>query len=148
MGTYRLVLCLCSRRVCLELGWGPPLATPEYEELHRWGRRCSHKFRLCVVTLVIGAGTAPVRVAARFMPITLFLAGQAFELEVIEIMSAAFVAACDALHLKISDPAARFVAEKVIALAQRGIRDPDVLRTMTLKEFGLSDESPSVAPSE
>src|SRR6516162_7152696 len=55
MGTYRLVLCLCSRRVCLELGWGPPLATPEYEELHRWGRRCSHKFRLCAVTLVIGA---------------------------------------------------------------------------------------------
>src|SRR6516162_5769600 len=42
MGTYRLVLCLCSRRVCLELGWGPPLATPEYEEWHRWGRRCSH----------------------------------------------------------------------------------------------------------
>jgi hypothetical protein len=47
------------------------------------------------------------------MPITLFLAGQAFELEVIEAMSAAFVAACDALHLKISDPAARFVAENV-----------------------------------
>jgi len=70
------------------------------------------------------------------MPITLFLAGQAFELEVIEIMSAAYVAACDTLHLKISDPAARFVAEKVIELAQRGIRDPDVLRTMTLREFG------------
>jgi hypothetical protein len=39
--------------------------------------------------------------------------------------------------LKIGDPAARFVAEKVIELAQRGIRDPDVLRAMTLKEFGL-----------
>jgi hypothetical protein len=50
--------------------------------------------------------------------------------------------------LKISDPAARFVAEKIIELAQRGIRDPDVLRAMTLKEFGLGDESPSVAPSE
>jgi hypothetical protein len=40
---------------------------------------------------------------------------------------------------------------KVIELAQRGIRDPDELRTMTLKEFGLSDESTSVgsaAPSE
>jgi hypothetical protein len=55
-------------------------------------------------------------------------------------MSAAFVAACDALHLKISDPAARFVAETVINLAQRGIRDPDALRRMTLKEFNLSDE--------
>jgi len=79
------------------------------------------------------------------VPITVFLAGQAFELEDIQEMSAAFVAACDALHLKISDPAARFVAEKVIALARRGIRDPDVLRTMTLKEFDLSD---SAAPSE
>ena|SRR5262249_31403796 len=71
----------------------------------------------------------------------LLLAGQAFELEAIEAMSAAFVAACDALHLKISDPATRFVAEKVIELAQRGIRDPDELRSMTLKEFGLSDEN-------
>jgi hypothetical protein len=57
-------------------------------------------------------------------------------------MSAAFVAACDALHLKVGDdPATRLVAEKVISLAQRGIRDPIMLRTMTLKEFDLSDES-------
>jgi len=94
------------------------------------------------VILVTAAGTVPLRAAARFVPITVFLAGQAFELEDIQEMSAAFVAACDALHLKISDPAARFVAEKVIALAQRGISD------LTLKEFGLSDESPSVAPSK
>jgi hypothetical protein len=40
------------------------------------------------------------------MPITRFLANQAFELEVIESMSAAFVAACDALQLKVGkDPA-------------------------------------------
>ena len=74
---------------------------------------------------------------------TLILAGQAFDLEAIESMSAAFVAACDGLHLEIGDPAARFVAEKVIALAQRGIRDPNVLRAMTLKELGLRDESAS-----
>jgi hypothetical protein len=79
------------------------------------------------------------------MPITPFLAGQAFEPETIEIMSAAFVAACEALHLKVGDdPQTRFVAEKVINLAQRGIRDPEKLRTMTLKEFGLSDESGSL----
>ena len=85
------------------------------------------------------------------MPTTLILAGQASDLEAIESMSAAFVAACGALHLKIGDPAARFVAEKVIELTQRGIRDRDVLRATTLKEFGLSDESASVgsaAPSE
>ena len=75
------------------------------------------------------------------MPITPYLAHQAFEPEVIETMSAALVAGCDTLHLKVGDPATRFVAEKVIELAQRGIRDPDVLRTMTLKEFGLGDES-------
>jgi hypothetical protein len=75
------------------------------------------------------------------MPITPYLPHQAFEPETIETMSAAFVAACEALHLKVGDdPATRVVAEKVIELAQRGIRDPDVLRTMTLKEFDLSDK--------
>ena len=64
------------------------------------------------------------------------------ELEAIEITSAAFVAACDALHLKISDPAARFVAEKVIELAQRGIRDPDVLRTMLDADMPLDAALP------
>jgi hypothetical protein len=61
-------------------------------------------------------------------------------------LRACLLPACDALQLKVGkDPATRFVAEKVIALAQRGIRDPDVLRIMTLKEFGLSDESASRA---
>ena len=78
------------------------------------------------------------------MPITPFLAHQAFDPEVIETMSAAFVGACDALHLKAGDDSAtRLVAEKVINLAQRGIRDPDVLRTMTLKEFGSNDGNAS-----
>jgi hypothetical protein len=80
------------------------------------------------------------------MPITPYLAHQAFEPEVIETMSAAFVAACEALHLKVGDdPETRFVAEKVIELTQRGISDPDELRTMTLKEFGLDE---SGAPRE
>jgi hypothetical protein len=75
------------------------------------------------------------------MPITPYLAHQAFEPETITTMSAAFAAACDALHLKAGDdPATRVVAEKVINLAQRGIRDPDMLRTMTLKELDLSDD--------
>lgn len=75
------------------------------------------------------------------MPITPFLAGQAFDPETIEKMSAAFVATCNALHLKVGDdPATRLVAEKVIQFAQRGIRDPDMLRKLTLKEFDLIDE--------
>jgi hypothetical protein len=60
------------------------------------------------------------------MPITPFLVGQAFEPEAIGNMSAAFVAVCDALRLKVrDDPATRIVAEKVIEFAQRGIRDPE-----------------------
>ncbi len=79
------------------------------------------------------------------MPITPFLARQSFDPEAIDEMSAAFVAACDALHLKVGDdPATRLVAEKVIELAQRGIRDPNLLCKLTLKEFNLSEES---APS-
>lgn len=75
------------------------------------------------------------------MPITPFLAGQAFDPETIEKMSAAFVATCNALHLKVGDdPATRLVAEKVIQFAQRGIRDPDMLCKLTLKEFDLIDE--------
>jgi len=80
------------------------------------------------------------------MPITPFLVNQAFEPEVVETMSAALVATCDALGLKIGDdPATSFVAEKVIELAQRGIRDPDMLRKMMLKEFDLDVESASVS---
>src|SRR6516165_725685 len=76
------------------------------------------------------------------MPITPFLAGQAFDSDAIENMSTAFVAACDALRLKVGDdPATRFVAEKVIEFAQRGIRDPNMLCKLTLKEFDLTDES-------
>jgi hypothetical protein len=76
------------------------------------------------------------------MPITPFLAGQAFDPEAIENMSAGFVAACDALRLKVGDdPATRFVAEKVIEFAQRGIRDPNMLCKLTLKEIDLTDES-------
>jgi hypothetical protein len=76
------------------------------------------------------------------MPITPFLVGQAFEPEAIESMSAAFVAACDTLLLKVrDDPATRIVAEKVIEFAQRGIRDPEMLRKLTLLEFGLSDDT-------
>ncbi len=83
------------------------------------------------------------------MPITPFLAYQAFEPEDIKIMSAAFVAACDALRLRIGDDTAtRFVAEQVIQLAQRGIRDPDMLRKLTLEAFDLSDASTRLPLSE
>jgi hypothetical protein len=45
---------------------------------------------------------------------------------------------CDQLGLvkTVDDPATKLVAETIIDLAQRGIHDPDLLRTMACSEFG------------
>jgi hypothetical protein len=71
------------------------------------------------------------------MPIPPFLSGQAFEPETIRTMSLAFERTCEALGLRKAsdDPATQLVAEKVIELAQRGIREPERLTKMTLEEF-------------
>ena len=70
------------------------------------------------------------------MPIRPFLADQAFDPEVITAMSLALQRACDALRLKaIDDIATRLIAEKLIELAQRGIRDPDTLASMLLEDL-------------
>src|ERR1700720_3393848 len=69
-----------------------------------------------------------------------FLARQAFEPEAVRNMSLAFDSACEALGLRTrEDLATTRVAEKVIELAQRGIRDVATLRAMTLKEFNREE---------
>jgi hypothetical protein len=56
------------------------------------------------------------------MPIRPFLAGQAFEPEVIREMSLALETVCAKLALTLTDePATRLVASKIIELAQRGV---------------------------
>lgn len=75
------------------------------------------------------------------MPIRPFLAGQAFEPELIEQMSDAFVRACEALRLElVDDPATRLVATTIIGLAQRGLRDAETLLAITLREFGIEEK--------
>jgi hypothetical protein len=70
------------------------------------------------------------------MPIRPFLAGQAFEPEIIRQMSIALERVCEKLGLNLTDdPATRLVAQKIIELAQRGVRDATTLSAMTLKEF-------------
>jgi hypothetical protein len=70
------------------------------------------------------------------MPIRPFLADQAFDPEIITAMSLALGRVCDALRLKaIDDIATRLVAEKIIKLAQRGIRDPDTLASTVLEDL-------------
>lgn len=72
------------------------------------------------------------------MPIRRFLAGQAFEPELIEHMSTALIRVCEALQLQmIDDAATRMVARTIIDLAERGVRDAESLIAMTLREFGL-----------
>jgi hypothetical protein len=70
------------------------------------------------------------------VPIRRFLAGQAFQPELIQQMSNAFVRACEALRLElVDDPATRLVARTIIELAERGLKDADTLLAMTLQEF-------------
>ena len=73
------------------------------------------------------------------MPIRPFLAAQAFEPETIREMSLALESVCETLGLRlIDDPATRLVAEKIIELRQRGVRE-DALRVMTLKAFKYNE---------
>jgi hypothetical protein len=74
------------------------------------------------------------------MPITPFLAGQAFEPDVIREMSLALQTICEKLELKLTDdPNTRLVASKIIELAQRGVRDAPTLSAMTLKELSVKN---------
>ena len=70
------------------------------------------------------------------MPIRPFLAGQAFQPEIIRQMSLALESVCEKLGRTLTDdPATRLVAQKILELAQRGVRDATTLSEMTLKEF-------------
>jgi hypothetical protein len=70
------------------------------------------------------------------VPIRPFLAGQAFEPEVIRQMSLALETICGKFGMKLADdPATRVVASKIIELAQRGVRDAPTLSELTLKEL-------------
>jgi len=74
------------------------------------------------------------------MPIQPFLSGQAFGPEVIRDMSLVFENVCEAMGLKTTeDPATTIVAQKVIELAERGVRDVVTLYTMTLREFSFEE---------
>jgi hypothetical protein len=70
------------------------------------------------------------------VPIRPFLSGQAFDPETIMQMSAALESVCEKLKLRmVDDPATRLIAEKIIEIAQRGVRDAPTLSAMTLEEF-------------
>ena len=69
------------------------------------------------------------------MPIRGFLAGQAFEPEVVRQMSLALGNICAEFGMNLTDePATRVVAQKIIELAQRGVHDTPTLTELTRKE--------------
>jgi hypothetical protein len=68
------------------------------------------------------------------VPITPFLRGQAFDPELVNAMGAALSKTCDALGLtERSD--ATLVAEKIIELAERGLRNPTAIHRMAMTEL-------------
>jgi hypothetical protein len=70
------------------------------------------------------------------VPIRPFLANQAFDPETIRAMSDALERVCNELGLKVvDDPATRLIAERIIGLAQRGVRDTATLSAATLSEI-------------
>jgi hypothetical protein len=68
------------------------------------------------------------------MPITPYLRGQAFDPEILKVMAVAFEKVCSTLGAGKKSVLRAQVAQTVIALAQRGIRNADDLAAATLKE--------------
>ena len=72
----------------------------------------------------------------RFASITSFLRNQAFDPETVEAMGKAFATTCKALGLSNRDDAmTKLVAEKIIELAQRGLKNQTALHLAAIKEF-------------
>ena len=70
------------------------------------------------------------------MPITPFLRGQAFDPELVNAMGVAFSETCGALGLtERSHPITTLVAEKIIELAERGLRNPTAIHGMAMTEL-------------
>jgi len=79
------------------------------------------------------------------VPITPFLRGQAFDPELVNAMGTAFSETCDALGLtERTDPTTTLVAEKIIELAERGLRSPTAIHSMAMTE--LESNSHLTAP--
>jgi len=70
-------------------------------------------------------------------PITPFLQGQAFDPKTVQAMANALVMTCEAVGLSDRDDAmTQLVAEKIIELAKRGLKNPTALHLAAIKEFG------------
>jgi hypothetical protein len=73
------------------------------------------------------------------MSITPFLTEGVFDPNDIKAMSMALDDACQALNLVNGNPARETIAERIIALARNGERNPTLLRDRVLGEAGLAN---------
>ena len=72
----------------------------------------------------------------RAAPITPYLQGRAFDPETAQAVANALVMTCEALGLSNRDDAmTQLVAEKIIELAKRGLKNPTALHLAAIKEF-------------
>jgi hypothetical protein len=79
-------------------------------------------------------------VEANEVPITPFLESKVFDPDVTKAMGLAFEKTCRTLGLaQTSDPVTEAVARVIIALAEAGERDPELLYRRALAHFGKAD---------
>ena len=79
------------------------------------------------------------------MPIRDFLNGRRFDAETVRILGVAFEQVCVTLQIGASDDdVKRAIANKVIALAENGERNPDLLCEGVLADIRRSTAEPSV----
>ena len=71
------------------------------------------------------------------MSIRLFIEGEVFDPELIEIMTQALSAACQSLGLRLHyDAATRLLAMRIIDAGRAGVRDVELLKVAALKDLG------------
>jgi hypothetical protein len=69
------------------------------------------------------------------VPIRYFLKGRQFDADTIRLMGLAFESARIALDVADDEPASDLIAEKIIALAQQGERDPKLICERVLDDL-------------
>jgi hypothetical protein len=69
------------------------------------------------------------------MPISEFLHGLKFDRETKRAMGVAFKRTCASFRVDKTDPVPETVANKIIALAIAGVRDPDQLSALALNDL-------------
>ena len=82
----------------------------------------------------------------RAAPITPFLQGRAFDPETAQAVANVLVMTCEALGLSNRDDAmTQLVAEKIIELANCGLKDATELHLAAIKEFNADTQEPPKA---